>query len=181
MPEAAHDETTSIRTIISRIAARLAADAAIGDRAALRRLSFDAPDAPAFWRIVVAELQPLLPAASPYREEHERRWAAILAGLAEVAGAGLHAPKRRLGEAAAAAGLHEMRVLKLLRAHGDALLALVRPLAHQVVSKGVPVDWADVAQLVLSDGRADEDLVRRNLARSYFSAMQRSTSASQES
>jgi CRISPR type I-E-associated protein CasB/Cse2 len=180
MPEATNGETRSIRTIISRIAARLSDDASIGDRAALRRLSFDAPDAPAFWRLVVSELDPVLPDASPYREEQERRWAAILSGLAEVAGAGLHRPKHDLGEAAAQAGLHEMRVLKLLRAHDDALLALVRPLAHQLVSKGVPVDWADVARLVLSDGRVDEDSVRRDVARRYFSAMQRNTGASQE-
>lgn len=178
MPDAAHDESNSIRKTITRIAARLADDAAIGDRAALRRLSFESPDAPAFWRIVVTDLH--LPGASPYREEHERRWAAILAGLAEVAGAGLHVPKRRLGEAAADAKLHEMRLLKLLRAHGDALLALVRPLAHQLVSKGISVDWADVADLVLSDGRSDEDRVRHSVARSYFSATQRQTSASQE-
>ncbi|MCB9712799.1 MAG: type I-E CRISPR-associated protein Cse2/CasB [Myxococcales bacterium] len=173
MSDLAQDQTPSIPRTISRIAARLGDDGAIGDRAALRRLSFETPDAPAFWRIVVSELQPMLPEASPYREEHERRWAAILGGLAEVAGAGLHVPKRRLGEAAAAAQLHEMRVLKLLRAHGDALLALVRPLAHQLVSKGVPVDWADVAELVLSDGRPHGDRVRRNLARSYFSAVSR--------
>lgn len=179
MPEAATDETTAIWKIISRIAARLADDAAIGDRAALRRLAFDAPDAPAFWRIAVTDLKNVLPEASPYREEQERRWAAILGGLAEVAGAGLHVPKRRLGEAAAEAKLHEMRLLKLLRAHGDALLELVRPLAHQLVSKGIPVDWADVAQLVLSDGRSDEDRVRRDLARRYFSATQRQTAASE--
>lgn len=180
MPDVAQDETTSTRTIISRVAARLADEGAIGDRATLRRIAFEAPDAPAFWRIVVGELRAVLPEAPPYREEHERRWAAILGGLAEVAGAGLHVPKRRLGEAAAEAKLHEMRVLKLLRAHGDALLALVRPLAHQLVSKGVPVDWADVAELVLSDGRSGEDRVRRNLARSYYSAVSRQTT-SQES
>ena len=180
MPDPAQEETLTIWTIISRIATRLASDAAIGDRAALRRLSFETPNAPAFWRIAVTDLQSVLPQHSPYREEQERRWAAILGGLAEVAGAGLHVPKRRLGEAAADAKLHEMRLLKLLRAHGDSLLALIRPLAHQLVSKGIPVDWADVALLVLSDGRANEDRVRRDLARSYFSATQRQT-ASKES
>lgn len=172
--ETAQDQPT-IWSIVSRIATRLSDEHAIGERAALRRLSFERPDAPAFWRITVGELQAVLPTASPYREEHEQRWAAILAGLAELAGAGLHQPKRRLGEAAAEAQLHETRLLKLLRAHGDALLGLVRPLAHQLVSKGVPVDWADVAQLVLSDGRADEDRVRRDIARHYFSALHRQT------
>lgn len=180
MPDVAYDETSSIPKIISRIAARLRDDGAIGDRAALRRLSFESPDAPAFWRIVVSDLQPVLSETRHFREEQERRWAAILGGLAEVVGAGLHVPRRRLGEAAADAQLHEMRFLKLLRAHGDALLALVRPLAHQLVSRGVPVDWADVARLVLSDGCPHEDRVRRDLARSYFSSVSRQ-STSQES
>lgn len=177
MSEAAHDELTSTRALVSRIAARLASDVAIGDRAALRRLSFDVPDTPAFWRLIVTDLQAVVPKASPFREEHERRWAAILAGLAEVTGAGLYKPKKRLGEAAAEAGLAEVRMLKLLRAHGDALLALVRPLAHQLVSKGVPVDWSDVAELVLSDGRPDEDRIRRVHARHYFSAIHRQSNA----
>lgn len=177
MSEVAQQQPPSTRTIIGRIAARLADDAAIGDRAALRRLQFETPDAPAFWRIVVTELDAVLPDAPPYREEQERRWAAILGGLAVIAGANLHQAKRRLGEAAAEAGLHETRLLKLLRARGDALLSLIRPLAQQLAAKGAHVDWADVAQLVLSDGRSDEDRVRRDLARSYFSATQRQTSS----
>ncbi|MEX1366484.1 MAG: type I-E CRISPR-associated protein Cse2/CasB [Nannocystaceae bacterium] len=181
MPEREHDDPPSIRKIISSLAARLADDRAIGDRAALRRLSYETPDAPAFWRLLVGDLAPRIPEAPPYREDQERRWAAIISGLAEVAGAGLHVPRRRLGEAAAEANLHEMRMLKLLRAHGDALLDLIRPLAHQLVSKGIPVDWADVAELVLSDGRSDEDRIRRNLARTYFSALHRHASASKES
>jgi hypothetical protein len=30
------------------------------------------------------------------------------------------------------------------------------------------VDWFDVVQLVLCDGAANEDIVRRNLAQHYF-------------
>lgn len=169
MPDPAPKQSTY--AIISRIATHLADEGAIGARAALRRLQFEAPDAPAFWRIVVTDLDGAIPQNSPWREQQERRWAAILTGLAVVVGANLHQPKRRLGDALADAQLHETRLLKLLRARGDALLSLVRPLAHQLESKGISVDWADVAQLILSEGRGDEDRVRRDLARVYFSAV----------
>jgi len=170
----------SVWSIVGKIARRLADDAAVGDRAALRRLDFESPHQPAFWRVVVEDLEPLLPQTSPHREDHERRWAAILAGLAEIAGAGLYAPRRHLGPAAAEARVHEMRFVKLLRAHGDALLSLIRPLARQLISKGISVDWAEVARLVLSDGRADEEDVRRDLARSYFSAVHRQAAPDSE-
>lgn len=165
------------RAVIQKIAERLASDDAIGERAALRRLDIDAPDRPEFWKIVVGELAPLLPPAL----EYERRWAVILAGLAEVAGSGLHRRGVRLGEAAAGANIHESRFTRLLRAHDDALLALIRPLARQIVAQGEAVDWADVAELVLSDGEPSEEQVRHRQARSYYTALRKqSTSTAQE-
>lgn len=164
-----HPEETKLRQALNRIAKRFADDSAIGERAAIRRLDLDAPDKPEFWKILVGELEPFVGPSV----EQERRWATILAGLAEVAGANLHRPSRRLGEAAAAASVHETRFVKLLRAHDDALLALIRPLAHQLVARGEPVDWADVAELVLSDGGPDEEKIRHRHARSYFSSLRK--------
>ncbi|MEZ4450874.1 MAG: type I-E CRISPR-associated protein Cse2/CasB [Nannocystaceae bacterium] len=182
MTEPTPDETKRHRrTVVYQIAARLADDSAIGERASLRRLNYASPESPAFWKITVRDLDPLMPALERGRELHERRWAAILRGLAEVAGAGLHAPGRRLGEAVAAAKIDEARFVKLLRAHGDALLDLVRPLAHQLISKGEPVDWDDVARLVLSDGVPDEDeRTRRDLARFYYSTTYKMSATTQE-
>ena len=163
-----------IDAAIKELGTRLADKAAIGDRAALRRLNYAAPDSPAFWRIVVSDLDGLIADQEPQRRSDERRWAAILAGLAEVAGAGLYRRGRPLGEAAAAAKLLEARFTKLLRAHDDALLDLIQPLAHQLVAKGEAVDWFDVARLVLSDGAPNEDEVRRNLAKRYYATLHKS-------
>ena len=165
------------RAVIHKIAERLASDDAIGERAALRRLDINAPDKPEFWKLVVGELEPFV--RPPL--EYERRWAVILAGLAEVAGAKLHEPRCALGKAAAEAGVHETRFTRLLRAHDDALLALIRPLARQLVAQGKAVDWADVADLVLSDGGPNEEQVRHRQARSYYTALRKqSTSTAQE-
>lgn len=153
---------------------RLADTAAIGDRAALRRLNYAAPDSPAFWKIVVSTLDQVIANDEPDRGRDERRWAALLAGLAEISGAGLHRSGRPLGEAAAAAKLLEARFTKLLRAHGDALLDQIQPLAHQLVAKGERTDWSDVARLVLSDGAPNEDEVRRHLAQRYYATLHKS-------
>ena len=163
-----------IDAAIKELGTRLADKAAIGDRAALRRLNYAAPDSPPFWKIVVSDLDGVIADHEPERGRDERRWAALLAGLAKVAGAGLYRGGRRLGEAAAAAGLLEARFTKLLRAHDDALLDLIQPLAHQLAAKGEHVDWSDVARLVLSDGAPNEDAVRHHLAKHYYATLHKS-------
>ncbi len=166
----------SIRSVIQGIAGDLASKAAIGDRAALRRLNYATPDHPAFWKLVVSDLHGFIADQEPARGRDERRWAVLLAGLAEVAGAGLFRPGRRLGEAAAAAGLLEARFTRLLRAHDEALLDLIQPLAHQLVTRGERVDWSDVAHLVFSDGAPNEDEVRRHVAQLYYATLHKSSS-----
>jgi CRISPR system Cascade subunit CasB len=152
---------------VHAIARELRPDRARGDVAALRRMKPGEIECPAFWKLAAVHLQDVLPAQGEARNKAERRWGAILAGLAEVVE--LHAPGRRLGHALAAADVAELRVLRLLRAHDDALLDMVRTIAHQLDSKAERVDWADVARLVLSDGRADEETVRRSIARDFYS------------
>jgi len=170
-----------VTSVINKIAARLADKSAIGERASLRRLNYASPDSPAFWKIVVSELDGVIADNEPSRRRDERRWAALLAGLATVAGAGFYRRGRSLGEAAAAARLLEARFTKLLRAHDDALLDLLQPLAHQLVAKGEAVDWVDVARLVLSDGRHDADDVRRYLAQRYYSTLHKNSSKQETS
>lgn len=158
----------SRREAIAKLARRLTEKAAIGERASLRRLNYAAPDRPAFWKIIVGDLDHLIADAEPGRGRDERRWAVVLAGLAEVAGAGLYRKGSKLGEAAALAQIQEGRFTRLLRARGDALLDQIQPLARQLIAKGEFVDWADVAELVFSDGADNEDEARRHLAQSYF-------------
>lgn len=163
------NERIPVREVVTRIANRLALPTFVGARASLRRLQYKSPDQPAFWRLVVGDLKPYIADLDPQRNQDERRWAGILAGLADVAP--LHRRGRKLGFACAAARVHEIRFTRLLRAHDDGLLDLLQPLAKQLANSGELVDWGDVADLVISDGGIYQDEVRRHLAQSYYSAL----------
>lgn len=157
-----------VRAAVNAIAAELANDRIPpGDRAALRR--GEDQIGPAFWKVAVHHLEPavlLSEGDGPRRVEDERRWAAILAGLAR--GAELHRAGRRLGTVLAEAEVAEARLLRLARAHEESLLRTVRAVAQQLTANGYTVDWADFADLILSDGTKQEESVRRRLCRDFY-------------
>jgi CRISPR type I-E-associated protein CasB/Cse2 len=164
------NEAPTLRVIINRIADLIDRRLQSGEVASLRRLKPDDIDSPAFWRIA-AELGTALDLSGPIRDRQELRWAAIIQALAMVDG--FHAPGRKLGYALAESDLSEQRFLKLLRAQDRGLLDAVRTVTHYLATKAVPVDCYEIALLILSDGRSDEDSVRRSIARNYYSAKSR--------
>ena len=172
VPATATRDDTSLAFLVHRLSAHLNAEGfPTGDRAELRRMQEGEP-APAFWKIVARFLDDQLAAGSgPLRESQERRWALILAALAEVHD--LHRRGRSLGHALAEAEVTEARVDRLLRAHGAAVAHLVRAVVHQLSTRGTAVDLTDLAWLVLSDGRRDEERARRKVAREYYQALYR--------
>jgi CRISPR type I-E-associated protein CasB/Cse2 len=169
-PEPRHSpgRESEIRKTVHRLALAIAGEKEIppGDRAALRRQE----RGPAFWKVAVHYLEPaglLAERSHCSAAEAERRWAAILAGLAHHAES--HLRGRRLGVVLAEADVAEARVLRLARARGESLLRAVRAVAHQLGSGGARVDWADFADLILSDGAPPwEDEVRRRLCRDFY-------------
>lgn len=141
-----------------------------GDVAELRRLNPTSPSTPAFWKLVVGELEPAgaLHPGSSHREEREHRWAVILNAIAHLGD--LNTPGRSYGEALAASGFSEHRFGRLLRAHSDALGYQARRSAQFLAAHGTKADATGLAWLVLSDGRTDAQRARRQLARSYYRA-----------
>ncbi len=138
-----------------------------GDRAALRRLRPTGLNVPAFWKLTTSALQGALDGDDkPWRATQERQWALILS----VAAGSTHSPAMRLGTALARAGVSEARLTRLLRARGEQLPDAARVIAHQIVSAAVPFDFADLAWLVLSEGRHDEERARQQIARDYYRA-----------
>lgn len=165
---------SQIPRVIDSLSQKLASDHfPPADLAALRR---GEGAGPAFWKIAVHHLEPV---GVLHSTDQETKWAAILAGMAKMPGR--HAKGRRLGHVLAETKVHEMRVLRLLRARGDALLDTVRTVAHQLASQGETVDWTDLAHLILSEGSDWEDPVRRQIALDYYDRQRRiSTADSQE-
>lgn len=169
------ESTTSpgdLASTVHRVAGLLAHGGGVlttGDLAGLRRMDPRKIDAPGFYKLVGAVLEPSLPAASQRRELAETRWAAIVIGLAHLGR--FHRPEQRLGSALADADFSELRFARLLRADADRLLDEVPGLGRFLAAKGVPADFTAAAHLLLSAGRSDEEKARRHLARDYYGAL----------
>lgn len=136
-----------------------------GERAELRRMDPRRIDAPAFWKLAARFFDELLAPTAAAREQQETAWAAVVVGLAFLErGAVVGA---RAGHALREAGLSEARFVRLLRADKDGLIDELPALARFMEAKGVPIDWADVARvLLLGDYAAEQQ--RRTLARDYY-------------
>jgi CRISPR type I-E-associated protein CasB/Cse2 len=154
--------TTGLAALIGRLAGRLAA-LGTGPRADLRRLRADATDrwrSAAFYRIYADAISP----DQTGDDEHQRRWAMILAGMTKLD----HHFGCNAGAALADNGFSERRLVRLLDADQDHLAAELRALVSFLAAKGAAVNWTDLADLVLSCGGERHDAVRRRLAAAYY-------------
>ncbi len=164
-------ERPSDDELVHRLAAALAQDVGrltSGDVAALRRMDPRRIDAAGFWKLEALFLEGVLKGEAYARARQETRWAAVMTGLAVLGP--LHRRGARLGDALRAAGLSEVRFVRLLRADEETLLDELPSLARQLAAKGTAVDWADAARLLLVDDRDSEraERHRRALARDYY-------------
>jgi len=154
--------------LVGRVAWYLEKEATPGEVAALRRLKPGDPACLPFWKIVALHLDEAIPPDGESRGRLEERWGVIISALAELQG--LHQPANGLGRALFHTAYSEMRLLRLLRAHEESLVDAVRTTAHFLRSNAESSNLCDLARLVLSDGRRDEEQVRRQIARDYYSA-----------
>lgn len=162
-----------LRSTVNRLVQAMRKEGALtsGDRAALRRQRPGELGGPVFWKVAARYLEPaglLPPARSRWRDDAERRWAVVLAAIAELADLHRTGPGHRLGRVLADHEISEARVLRLLRAHDEALLDTVRDVVHQLASRGARVDLSDLASLVTSDSTHWESDVRRSIALDYY-------------
>ncbi len=141
-----------------------------GTLAALRRMNPSSPP-PAFFRVMARSLDELLPKNEQLRLEVESRWAVVAQAMAMAIGPGKRGTsllsRTSFGEALADADVAEMRVLRLLDASADQRADLLRGVVHQLVSKAQDFDPGDIAELVLTQGDAQER-ARRHIARSFY-------------
>lgn len=118
----------------------------------------------------------------PDLTEAERRWARVVWVLAQLAGQ--HRPGISFGTALARARVAEPRVVRLLRAQGDALHAAVRAVVPPLLQQAIELDLTDIAALILSAPEpmrpggfhAEEpERVRRRIARDFYRALRQTT------
>jgi CRISPR system Cascade subunit CasB len=168
--ESAADDTGTIspREAVGRAARMLHPETgslARGEQAALRRVSPDAPVTPALWKVLMALDQHEAPDGIS-EERWERRWGALLMGLAHAPG--LHDYATPLGEALATAGWSETRFVRLMEADADTLPDLLRRVAQYLASKQQAANWDDVRRLLFyQSGETAED-IRLDIARPYY-------------
>lgn len=137
-----------------------------GERAELRRLDVQRPHSPAFWRIMTAW------GTIDQTPESEMRWAVVLSGMARMAPQP-HRQGYRLGRALAQADYSESRLFKLLRAQGTIFEDTVRRLCNFLAAKAEPVDWVELASLILTTDERKAENARRRIARDYYTALNR--------
>ncbi len=161
--------------LIGRIADLVDRGLPVGDVADLRRMEPGDIGPPALWKLIALVLEPAgqMRGTDPGRTLDEQRWASVVNCLAWLRG--LHHPGCRLGNVLATSGFSELRFLRILRTAGPALAKAAQGSARWCASRGESVDAVDLARLILSDGRRDEELVRRQIARDYFGQVARGT------
>ena len=167
--------------IAARIAASMARDDFLRrDMAALRRMDPDAPDAPAFWRLLAHHELAGNPAV-------ESKWALILHGIALMTDTSenrsAHSANTPVGRALYLGGeehrdsgfFSETRLNRLLTARGPMMRTLLARM-FRMLGTGRPFDWREMAQLILYDGYREDraENARRNIARAYYAAERRS-------
>ena len=159
-----------------------------GDLAELRRMNPDAPDAAAFWRLLAS--RDLLGSLAL-----EVKWALILHGIALMTptntGDGnprtAHDGYTPVGRALFQGGdanrtnafYSETRLNRLLTARGPMLRTLLPRMFRMLATVDVSFNWREMAQFILNDGYDEEaaERSRRRIAREYYQAVRRSSSA----
>lgn len=158
----------SLGRLIASVAHTLA-ESGPGLPAELRRLDPGAADrwrSPGFYRLFTGLIAP----DHGWGDDHQRRWAMVLSGMAHLP----HRPGLRPGVLLAEKQYSERRLARLLSADeqhlGDELRAAV---AFLKARDGRGVDWLVLSPLVLGkpDG-PDYDRHRRELAEDYFRNLQ---------
>lgn len=146
-----------------------------GEIACLKKLEVRRPDQPrvtqinagdsVFEKLFVTQLEANELLSDQSSDLQVSQWVAIIQGLATVYS--LQNSRARLGTAIHRTGIDNRRLLRFAEASGYSLWLQTRRIAQYIYNKGQFVDWADAADLVLSEGRPHAADVRRQLMRDY--------------
>lgn len=133
------------------------------DRAQLRRLDPRRADQAAFWRVLATLV-------APYRAvqpAEETAWAIIVSGMARMF-PWHHQPGLSAGGALSSRQFPETRLMKFLNCSPDEDVSAFRHLAGFLASRQQPVDWSELAALVLSDRPSHREARHRKIAWDFY-------------
>ncbi len=159
--------TSEARWIASLSGALAGAALATGDHAALRRMD---PQAPSGHALIAAERLFVRSGLRPEGADRQR-WLFILHCLG-LAG-GRHARDADTGRMLAGLGYSEERLTRLLSSDFAVVADMTPRLARLLGSKGTPMDWLPLAQILRWTGRNEDlaDHARNRIARTYARAV----------
>jgi CRISPR type I-E-associated protein CasB/Cse2 len=161
------DQQPTLGAAVATIAAMLRPDderLTNDDIDALQHLSLDTPDTDVL-RSVLGSMN-LAEAPSWIRQQQwDRRWAALLKGMALCPG--LHDPTISLGEALARADWPEDRFTRMMEAPPTQTLTHVEWAARHFARANQKVNWDDVRRLLFKSGEHAKQL-RLRVANDYF-------------
>lgn len=148
-------EDMSLQETVGRLASRIRSMGP-GDRAELRRLDPAAPSGRAFWS--------LLPGDRELSPEEETRWGVVIQGMTEVA----HSPSSSVGDALFSAGVSDTRFQRFIDCDPVKDIDSIRRVCGFLHSKGVAVNWVELATFILTRKTEKSEIVRRRICRRYY-------------
>ena len=168
-------QTIPVGTIVQRIAGGFASlDFPRGDLAELRRMNPDNPAAPVFWRIMAQH-------NLPDTAWGVSRWALIIHGIALMTPtANAKIPVGRAiflgGSLQRDTGFYsQARLERLLKSEGTIFRALLGRLFKMLASAKQPLDWEEMAALIIDDN----DAARYKIASDYYRSAPRNPQQSE--
>ncbi|WP_177419037.1 type I-E CRISPR-associated protein Cse2/CasB [endosymbiont of Lamellibrachia barhami] len=160
-PERAEHRSNPLASIIGSISGLIASEHfPNGDRAALKRMNPKKEPPLSFYRFAFRHL--------PQNWQGQRKaWQAILTGMALMS-PHIHNLKQPLGKVLAEEHFSEARLERLLAAEGETRRTLTLRAVRFLAAKKRPVNWVDVAGLLLTSDAERREKLHLCIAGDYY-------------
>jgi CRISPR system Cascade subunit CasB len=160
-PEAVGKRADSLASIIARISGLIASEHfPNSDRAALKRMDPKKEPPLSFYRFAFRRLP-------QGWQTQGKAWQAILNGMALMS-PHIHRPDQPLGKVLANSGYSEPRLERLLGSEDETQRILMLRAVRFLAAKKQPVNWVDLARLLLTVETGMREELNMSIARHYY-------------
>lgn len=160
-PETVEKSADSLASIIGRISALIASEHfPNGDRATLKRMDPNKEPPLSFYRFAFRHL--------PQGWQTQRQaWRVVLNGMALMS-PHIHRLDQPLGKVLARANYSEARLERLLGSEDETQRTLMLRAVRFLAAKKLPVNWVDLARLLLTGEAGKREALHMSIARHYY-------------